>query len=211
MPIVPQNAATTPAKNRLKQPSDWQTPSNYRHFLDNLYKIQFSDCSALPETRLQSLPHTYSPLRASAFFRNSRNPGPGKLSISRRVLGWIWRVRLFTYKQITKKSYVLYLYLLMGKKDNGGHGYCHDNHSGGQQKTEDAGVGERHSEREGTRKYTQPNYTPSIHLLYVHTTSSQFYGWNQSFTGGDWTMRISFFPNVELEVCYRDSTVNKAN
>jgi len=87
MPIVPQNAATTPAKNRLEQPSAWQTPSNCRHFLDNLYQIQFSDCSALPETRLQSLPHPYSPLRASAFFRMSRNPGPGKLSISQKSFG----------------------------------------------------------------------------------------------------------------------------
>ena len=76
-----------PAKNRLKQPSAWQTPSNCRHFLDNLYQIQFSDCSALPETRLQSLTHPYSPLRASAFFRISRNPGPGKLTISQKSFG----------------------------------------------------------------------------------------------------------------------------
>jgi len=87
MPIVPQNAATTPAKNRLKRPSAWQTPSNCRHFHDNLYQIQFSDCSALPESRLQSLPHPYSPLRASAFFRISRNPGPGKLSIYQKSFG----------------------------------------------------------------------------------------------------------------------------
>ena len=87
MPIVPQNAATTPAKNRLKRPSAWQTPSNCRHFHDNLYQIHFSGCSALPKTRLQSLPHPYSPLRASAFFRMSRNPGPGKLSISQKSFG----------------------------------------------------------------------------------------------------------------------------
>jgi len=87
MPRVAQNAATTPAKNRLEQPSAWQTPSNCRHFLDNLYQIQFSDCSALSETRLQSLPHPYSPLRASAFFRISRNPGPGKVSISQKSFG----------------------------------------------------------------------------------------------------------------------------
>jgi len=31
-----------------------------------------------------------------------------------------------------------------------GHGYGHDSHSGWKKKTEDAGVGERHSEREGT-------------------------------------------------------------
>ena len=87
IPIVSQNAATTPAKNRLKPPCAWQTPSNCRHFHDNLYQIQFSDCSALPESRLQSLPHPYSPLRASAFFRISRNPGPGKLSISQKSFG----------------------------------------------------------------------------------------------------------------------------
>jgi len=87
MPIVPQNAATTPAKKRLKQQSAWQTPFNCRHFHDNLCQIQFSDCSALPESRLQSLAHPYSPLKASAFFRISRNPGPGKLSISQKSFG----------------------------------------------------------------------------------------------------------------------------
>ena len=76
IPIVPQNAATTPAKNRLKQQSAWQTPSNCRHFHDILYQIQFSDCSALPESRLQSLPHPYSPLKTHAVFRINRNPVP---------------------------------------------------------------------------------------------------------------------------------------
>ena len=42
-------------------------------FHDNLYQIRFSGCSALPESRRQSLPHPYSPLRAPAFFRISRN------------------------------------------------------------------------------------------------------------------------------------------
>jgi len=51
----------------LKQHSAWQTPSNCRHFHDYLFQIQFSDCSALPESRLQSLPHPYSPLRALPF------------------------------------------------------------------------------------------------------------------------------------------------
>ena len=75
MPIVPQNAATTPAKNRFKQQSAWQTPSNCRHFLDNLYQIQFSDCSALPESRLQYLTHLYSLLKNNAVLRINRNPG----------------------------------------------------------------------------------------------------------------------------------------
>ena len=69
-----KNVATAPTKNSLRRLSAWQTPSNCRHFLDNLYQIQFSDCSALPESRLQSLPHPYSPLRDSALFRISRNP-----------------------------------------------------------------------------------------------------------------------------------------
>ena len=43
-------------------------PSNCRHFHDKLYQIQFSGCSALPESRLQSLPHPYSPLKNHAVF-----------------------------------------------------------------------------------------------------------------------------------------------
>jgi len=39
----------------------------------NLYQIHFSGCSALPESRRHSLSHPYSPLRATAFFRISRN------------------------------------------------------------------------------------------------------------------------------------------
>ena len=67
MPIVAQNAATTPAKNRFKKQSGWQTTSNCRHFLDNLYQIQFSDCSAPPESRLQYLTHPYRPLKNLQF------------------------------------------------------------------------------------------------------------------------------------------------
>jgi len=37
------------------------------------------------------------------------------------------------------------------KKDSFGHGFSYDSPSGGHQKTGDAGVGERLSEREGTR------------------------------------------------------------
>ena len=48
-------------------------PNNFQRFHDNLYQIQFSGCSALPESGRQSLPHPYSPLRAPAFFRISRN------------------------------------------------------------------------------------------------------------------------------------------
>ena len=62
-----------PAKNRLCQVSAWQTPPNCRRFHDNLYQINFSGCSALHESRRQSLPHPYSPLRAPAFFRINRN------------------------------------------------------------------------------------------------------------------------------------------
>ena len=54
-------------------PSAWQTPSNFRHFHDNLYHTQLSGCSTFPESRLQSLPHPYSPLRANTFLRISRN------------------------------------------------------------------------------------------------------------------------------------------
>jgi len=98
MPIVSQNAATTPTKNRLKRPGAWQTPSNCRHFHDNLYQIHFSGCSALSETRPQSLSHPYNPLRSSAFFKISRNPGPGKLSISQKSFG----------KNTEKNSHITY-------------------------------------------------------------------------------------------------------
>jgi len=56
-----------------KQAQTWQNPPNFRRFQDNLHQIQFSGCSALPESGRQSLPHPYSPLRAPAFFRISRN------------------------------------------------------------------------------------------------------------------------------------------
>jgi len=62
-----------PAKNRLCWLSAWQTPRNCRRFHDNLYQIHFSGFSALHESRRQSLPHPYSPLRAPTFFRISRN------------------------------------------------------------------------------------------------------------------------------------------
>jgi len=63
---------------------------NCRRFLDNLYQIPFSGCSALHESRRQSLPYPYSPLRAPAFFRISRNRvQANKIHISIRVLGWI--------------------------------------------------------------------------------------------------------------------------
>ena len=65
------------AQNRLCWLSVWQTPPNYRRFHDNLYQIQFSGCSALPESRLQSLPHPYSALKTHAVFRINRNPGLG--------------------------------------------------------------------------------------------------------------------------------------
>ena len=51
-----------------------QTPSNCRHFHHNLYQTRLPGCSAFPESRLQSLPHPYSPITASDFFRISRNP-----------------------------------------------------------------------------------------------------------------------------------------
>ena len=54
--------------------SIWETPPNCRRFHDNLYQAQLWGCSALPESRRQSPPHPYSPLRASAFFGISRNP-----------------------------------------------------------------------------------------------------------------------------------------
>ena len=44
-----------------------------RSFYDDLYQTQLSGCSAFPESRLQSLPHPYSPLRANIFLRISRN------------------------------------------------------------------------------------------------------------------------------------------
>ena len=44
-------------------------PPNCRHFYDDLYQTHLSGCSAFPESRLQSLPHPYSPLRANAFLR----------------------------------------------------------------------------------------------------------------------------------------------
>jgi len=64
-PIVPQNAATAPAINRLRLLSVWQPPPNCWRFHDNLYHALLSGCSALPESRRQSLPHPYSPLRDS--------------------------------------------------------------------------------------------------------------------------------------------------
>ena len=71
--IVPLNAATAPTRNRLRRLSVWEPPHNCRRFHDNLYQAQLSGCSALPEYRRQSLPHPYSPLRAPAFLRISRN------------------------------------------------------------------------------------------------------------------------------------------
>ena len=71
--IVPQNAATAPTRNRFRRLSVWETPPNCRRFHDNLYQTQLSGCSALPEPRRQSLPHPYSPIRALAFLRISRN------------------------------------------------------------------------------------------------------------------------------------------
>ena len=44
----------------------------------------------------------------------------------------------------------------MEKKDSFGHGYCHVVTEVGKRETEDAGVRERQSEREGTGKYTHP-------------------------------------------------------
>ena len=59
-PVVPQNAATAPAINRLRRLSVWETPPNWRRFHNNLYQAQLSGCSALPESRRQSLPHPYA-------------------------------------------------------------------------------------------------------------------------------------------------------
>jgi len=64
---------TGPAKNSLCRISAWKTPPNCRRFHDNLYQIHLSGCSALPESRWHSLPHPYSPLEATSFFRISRN------------------------------------------------------------------------------------------------------------------------------------------
>jgi len=69
----PPNAATAPTRNRLRRLSVWKPPPNCRRFRDNLYQAQLSGCSALPESRRQSLPHPYSPLRAPVFLRISRN------------------------------------------------------------------------------------------------------------------------------------------
>jgi len=75
--IVHQNVASSTSQKqavwRLCRLSAWQTPPNCRRFHDNLYQIHFSGCSALPESRRHSLPHPHSPLRATAFFRISRN------------------------------------------------------------------------------------------------------------------------------------------
>ena len=49
--------------------SAWQTPSNCRHFQDNLYHIHFSGCSALHESRRQSPPHPY-PTQSPCLFQN---------------------------------------------------------------------------------------------------------------------------------------------
>jgi len=46
IPIVPQNAATAPAKNKLSRHSLWETPPNCQYFHDNLYQAQLSGCSA---------------------------------------------------------------------------------------------------------------------------------------------------------------------
>jgi len=48
-------------------------PPNFWRFHENLYQIHFSGCSALYESRCQSVLHPYRPLRAPAFFRISRN------------------------------------------------------------------------------------------------------------------------------------------
>ena len=69
----PKHCEQHQPKNRLCWLSAWQTPPNCRRFHDNLYQIRFSGCSALHESRQQSLPHPYSPLRAPTFFRISRN------------------------------------------------------------------------------------------------------------------------------------------
>jgi len=50
-----------------------KSPLNCRRFHDNLYQIHSSGCSVLHESRRQSLPHPYRPLRAPTFFRISRN------------------------------------------------------------------------------------------------------------------------------------------
>jgi len=68
-PIVPQNAATAPARSRLTRLSVSKT----RSFYDDLYQTQISGCSAFPKSPLQCLPHPYSPLRANTFLRISRN------------------------------------------------------------------------------------------------------------------------------------------
>jgi len=64
---------TLPAKNRVCWLSAWKTPPNCWRFHDNLNQIHFLDCSVLHESRRQSLPLPYSPLRAHVFFRISRN------------------------------------------------------------------------------------------------------------------------------------------
>ena len=49
--------------------SVFETPPNWRSFYDDLYQTQLSGCSAFPESRLQSLPQPYIPLRANTFLR----------------------------------------------------------------------------------------------------------------------------------------------
>jgi len=49
-----------------------------------------------------------------------------------------------------------HLYLLLEKKDSFDHGFVTVVTEVGKRKTEDAGVRERQSERDGTRKYTHP-------------------------------------------------------
>ena len=89
MPIVPQNAATTPAKNRLKQPSAWQTPSNCQLFLDNLYQIQFSDCSALPKLDCNLCPTLTAHSEPLPFSELAETRVQASYPYLRRVLGWI--------------------------------------------------------------------------------------------------------------------------
>jgi len=50
-----------------------EPPPNCQSFYDDLYQTRLWGCSAFPESRLQSLPHPYSPLRANTFLRISRN------------------------------------------------------------------------------------------------------------------------------------------
>jgi len=103
-----QNAATAPARNRLTRLSGSETPPNCRRFYDDLYQTQLSGCSAFPESRLQSLPHPYSPLRANTFLRISRHRAQASTLLragcrSSKVTESIYNTYTYAYIHISRR------------------------------------------------------------------------------------------------------------